>query len=124
MNKSLEIFGGIKGEGTTDEWVRWAAGKAAGVIVQTLIAGGEYEAARDVLLTCESKGWGREIFFNTKMGVVLACLDRKDEALVAFHTAIGMGAGAEAEDGIEKLERLMRGYGDEGSDREEDEDGF
>ena len=65
---------------------------------------------------CESKGWGSEIFVRVKLGIVLACCDLKDEALVAFHTAIGLGAGVEAEEGIEKLERLMRGYGEEGSD--------
>ncbi|GMI19585.1 hypothetical protein TrRE_jg6217 [Triparma retinervis] len=127
LQKSLEIFGGIKagfGTASIDGWVRTAAGKAACVTVQALLAVGEYEAAWGVLLKCEGEGWGGEAFLNTKMGVVLACMDRKDEALVRLHTAIGMGAGGEAEEGIEKLERLMRGYGDEQSDGEEDEEGY
>jgi len=122
LNKALSSFGTFRG----DEWCNHAAGRTAGIAIQALLGGGEYQAAREVLNLCENKGWGGEgceRFIRTKMGVVLACLDLKDEALVAFHTAIGLGAGEEAEEGLEKLERLMRGYGEE-DERGSDEEGY
>ena len=91
----------------------------AAVYVQGLFAKGDFGAAAKVLDEARERGCGGEAFFETKMAVARACEGRGEEALVMYHTALGVGGGEEAKEGMERLERGLRGFVDDDEDEDE-----
>ena len=91
----------------------------AAVYVQGLFAKGDFGAAAKVLEEARERRCGGEAFFETKMAIARACEGRGEEALVMYHTALGVGGGEEAKEGMERLERGLRGFVDEDEDEDE-----
>lgn len=85
----------------------------AAVYVQALFSQGNFEKAMSVLKEANERGWGGDAFYKTKMAIALASVGRGEEALVMFHTSIGVGGGEEATEGMERLEKELRGFADE-----------
>ncbi len=57
-----------------------------------------------------------DVYIHTHLGISYAMLNRRGDALTHFHTAVGLG-GAEAVDGLERLEKGVRGI------RQDEDDG-
>ncbi|GMH88508.1 hypothetical protein TrVE_jg6976 [Triparma verrucosa] len=91
----------------------------AAIYVQALFSQGSFDKAMAVLTEANERGWGGDAFFKTKMAIALASVGRGEEALVMFHTSIGVGGGEEAKEGMERLEKELRGFAD-GDEEEED----
>ena len=58
------------------------------------------------------------------MAVARACDGRGEEALVMYHTALGIGGGDEAKDGMERLEKGLRGFVDDEDDEDDMESAY
>ena len=83
--------------------------------------------AEAVAVLGECLGVGHDSYVHTKLGVACVLLEEFEEALAHYHTAIAIdGEAKEALEGLEMLEKGMRGEQEEGEDmmEEGEDDGY